>query len=65
MVIMINKALEIKIPFLAVFRNLSVIFPVMLYNYWENLKITSLKYHLDSICYDIKYYMLKSKHCFW
>jgi len=29
----INKALEIKIPFLAVFRNLLVVFPMALNNY--------------------------------
>jgi len=29
----LNKALEIKIPFVAVFRNLSVVFPVTLNKY--------------------------------
>jgi len=34
----INKALEIKIPFLVVFRNLSAVFPVALNDYLENRK---------------------------
>ena len=39
---MINKALEIKILFLAVFL-------VALNKYWENRKMASLKYHRDPI----------------
>jgi len=46
----INNALKIKIPFLVVFRNLSVVFSVALNNYRENRKMTSLKYYLDPIC---------------
>jgi len=46
----ISKALEIKIPLLSVFRNLSVVFSVALNNYRKNRKMTSLKYRLDPIC---------------
>lgn len=46
----INKEIEIKIPLLAVFRNLSVVFLVALNNYRENRKMKFLKYHLNSFC---------------
>jgi len=45
----INKALEIKVLFLAVFLNLSVVFPVALNNYSENRKMIFLKHHLGPI----------------
>jgi len=44
----INKVLDIKIPFLAFFCNLSVV-PMALNNYTKNQKMASLKCHRDLI----------------
>ena len=38
-----------KIPFLAIFRNFSVVFRAAFKNYCENRIMTSSKYHLDAI----------------
>ena len=39
-----------KIMFLKIFRNFLVVFHAAFKNYWDNRKMTSLKYHLNTIC---------------